>query len=135
MKLLEPPISEEAIPYWDATREQRLVLPWCTACNAPFWYPRPTCPRCLGDAIEWKAASGNGEVYAVSVQYTPGPMREEADGPYAVVLVDLAEGVRVMSNVVGCAPEDVAVGMKVHVHWHPLSDGRHLPFFEPGASA
>jgi uncharacterized OB-fold protein len=131
MKLLEPPISEEAIPYWDATREQRLVLPWCTDCNSPFWYPRPTCPRCLHDNIEWKPASGAGEVYAVSVQYKPGPMREATDGPYAVALVDLAEGVRMMTNVVGCAPDAVTVGMAVKVHWYALSDGRHLPFFAP----
>ena len=131
MKLLEPPVSEEAIRYWDATREQRLVLPWCTACGKPFWYPRPTCPRCLSDDIEWKPAAGTGEVYAVSVQYKPGPMRDEADGPYAVALVDLAEDVRVMTNVVGCAPEEVTVGLPVTVHWHALSDGRHLPFFTP----
>jgi uncharacterized OB-fold protein len=131
MKLFEPPISEEAIPYWDATRTQQLVIPWCTDCGQPFWYPRPTCPRCLHDAIEWRAAQGTGTVNAVSVQHKPGPFRDEADGPYAVALVDLAEGVRVMTDVVGCAPEAVTVGMAVRVTRHPLPDGRHLPFFEP----
>jgi uncharacterized OB-fold protein len=58
-------------------------------------------------------------------------MRDLADGPYAVVLVDLAEGVRMMSNVVGCPPEAVTVGMDVRVAWLPLSDGHHLPQFEP----
>jgi uncharacterized OB-fold protein len=58
-------------------------------------------------------------------------MRDPADRLYAVALVDLAEGVRVMSNVVGCPPEAVTIGMDVRVAWLPLSDGRHLPRFEP----
>jgi uncharacterized OB-fold protein len=58
-------------------------------------------------------------------------MRDPNDGPYTVALVDLAEGVRIMSNVVGCPPETVSVGMEVRVAWHALADGRHLPQFEP----
>jgi uncharacterized OB-fold protein len=129
--MIEPPISAHARPFWDATREQRLVLPWCRACDAPFWYPREICPRCLAEDIDWRDATGDGAVYAVSVQHRPGPGRDAADGPYAVVLVDLAEGVRMMSNVTGHAPDDVTVGMDVRVTWIPLSDGRNLPQFEP----
>jgi uncharacterized OB-fold protein len=131
MTVLEPPVSEVAAPFWDATRREELVLPWCTACDRPFWYPREMCPACLGDAIEWRPAAGTGDVYAVSVQHRAGPGRDEADGPYAVALVDLAEGVRVMANVVGCPPDDVAVGMAVRVAWEPLSDGRNLPQMTP----
>lgn len=132
-KYFSPPPSDEARPFWDATREQRLVLPWCTRCDAAFWFPRPTCPRCLGDAIEWRDAAGTAEVYAVSVMHRPGPFRDEADGPYTVALVDLPEGVRMMTNVVDCPPEDVTVGMPVRVRWQPLDDGRHLPLFAPSA--
>jgi len=127
--LIEPPASDEAAPFWEATRRGELVLPWCRACERPFWYPRAICPRCLGDAVDWRSASGNGVVYAVSVQHLPGPGRDAADGPYAVVLVELAEGVRVMGNVLECAPDDVHVGMRVRVTWHPLADGRQLPQF------
>ena len=132
MTLLEPPASEAAAPFWEATRRDELVLPWCTACERPFWYPRDVCPGCLGHAIEWRPATGAGQVYAVSVQHAPGPGRRPDDGPYAVALVDLAEGVRVMTNVVGCPPEDVTVGMAVRVTWAPLSDGRKLPQMTPG---
>jgi uncharacterized protein len=127
--LIEPPASDDAAPFWEATRRGELVLPWCRACERPFWYPRAICPRCLGDTVEWRSASGNGVVYAVSVQHLPGPGRDAADGPYVVVLVDLAEGVRVMGNVLECAPDDVHVGMRVRVTWHPLADGRQLPQF------
>jgi uncharacterized OB-fold protein len=132
MTLLEPPPASEASePFWEATRECRLVLPWCTACERALWYPRGFCPGCLGSAIEWRPAAGTGEVHAVSVHHKPGPGRDPGDGPYAVALVELPEGVRMMSNVVGCPPERVAVGMALRVVWHPLSDGRHLPQFTP----
>ena len=131
MQLFEPPVAEAAVPYWDATREQHLVLPWCTGCERPHWYPRERCPWCLTDTVEWRPASGAGEVYALSVQHRPGPMRDPAAGPYAVVLVELAEGVRVMSNLVDTDLTDATVGMAVQVRWEPLSDGRHLPFFAP----
>jgi uncharacterized protein len=129
--LFEPPVSEASTVFWDATRQRRLVLPWCTSCERPFWYPREVCPRCLGGAIEWRDASGNGVVHALSVQHRPGPMRDPAAGPYVVALVDLAEGVRIMTNIVGCEPDAANVGMAVRVTWQPLADGRHLAQFEP----
>jgi uncharacterized protein len=129
--LFVPPESEVGAPFWEATRREELVIPWCRTCEAPFWYPRESCPRCLGDEIEWRAAGGAAEVHAVSVQHRPGPGRSSDDGPYAVVIVDLAEGVRMMSNVVGCEPDDVEVGMALRVAWRPLPDGRNLPQFTP----
>src|SRR5207244_8198135 len=105
--------------------------PWCRSCNQPFWYPRAICPSCLGDDIEWRPASGKGEVYASSVMARPGnPMMAERV-PYVVALVQLEEGPRLMTNIVGCDPFDVRVGQAVQVTWEALSDGRNLPLFEP----
>ena len=131
-RLLEPPAPTElSAPFWDATREQRLLLPWSTATGKPMWYPREVDPAEPDAPVEWRQASGEGTVYAASVHHRPGPGRDEADGRYVVALIELAEGVRMMSNVVGCPPEEVTVGMPVRVAWHPLSDGRHLPQFTP----
>ena len=82
-----------------ATREQRLVLPWCTACERPHWYPRGFCPVCLSEDIDWRDASGEAVVHAVSVQpKTPHPgLRDRT--PYAVAIVELPEGVRMMVAV------------------------------------
>ena len=99
--------------------------------TAPIWYPRATCPICLVGELEWRPASGAGVVYAVGVHHLPGPGRDASDVPYTVALIDLAEGVRMMSNVVDCPPEPVTVGMDVTITWKPLSDGRHLPQFAP----
>jgi uncharacterized protein len=125
----EPPISEAAEPFWNATREGRLLLPWCTACARPVWYPREVCPRCLGSTLEWRESHGRGVVYACTVEHKAQTRALAA--PYVVALVELDEGVRLLSNVVGRPPERVAVGDRVRVTWEPLSDGRRLPLFEP----
>jgi uncharacterized OB-fold protein len=124
----EPPPSEAAEPFWQATGDEQLVLPWCTACERAMWYPRPTCPLCLGTAIEWRPASGAGTVYALSLQHRPAHPKLADRVPYAVALVDLAEGVRMMSEVLPST--EVQVGDAVQVLWEPLSDGRNLPLFE-----
>ena len=126
-----PPESAEGAPFWEATRERRLVLPWCDECEAPFWYPRAACPRCLSTAIDWRPASGRGTVYAASAQHVAAVPALSERVPYSVALIELEEGVRLMSNVVGCAADDVHAGMAVQVTWEALQDGRHLPQFEP----
>jgi uncharacterized OB-fold protein len=131
VKLVEPPVTPLSGPFWDATRDRRLVLQWCVACERAIHYPRAVCPSCAGSRLTWREAAGVGQVHAVSVQHRPAIGRDPDDGPYAVVLVDLPEGVRLMSNVVGCEPDEVAVGMAVRLTWLALSDGRNLPVFEP----
>lgn len=131
MKLIEPPVTEASAPFWDATREQRFVLPWSTATGKPVWYPREVDPAAPDQPFDWRGASGEGVVYAASVHHKTGPGRDPDDGPYVVALVELPEGVRMMTNIVGCPPDEVTVGMPVRLVWHPLSDGRHLPMFAP----
>jgi len=125
----EPPVSEVATPFWEATRQGRLLLQWCTACERPVWYPREVCPACLGSTLEWRESQGRGVVYAYTVEHKAQTRALEA--PYVVALVELDEGVRLLSNVVGRRPERVAVGDRVRVTWETLSDGRRLPLFEP----
>jgi uncharacterized OB-fold protein len=128
---IEPPITETTQPFWDATREHRYLLQWCTDCEKPIYYPREACPSCLGAALEWRPASGRGSVYAVTVEHKPQTSTIATEEPFAVALIDLEEGVRIMSNVVGCPPGEVTVDMAVGLTWEPLSDGRNLPQFEP----
>jgi len=127
----EPPVSKVSEPFWEATREQRLVLQHCTGCGKAVWFPRVLCPHCGGRDLEWREVGGGGVVYAVSVQYKPAHPGLADRTPYAVALVDLDAGVRVMSNVFGCPAEDVTVGQRVTAAWEPLSDGRHLLIFQP----
>ena len=102
---MEPPVGDESQPFWDATRDEVLRLPWCTECEQAIFYPRAICPRCLGSAIEWRDASGHGTVHAVTVESRPQNPGMAAMAPYAVALIDLDEGVRMTTNIVGCEPE------------------------------
>lgn len=125
----EPPVTEFTTPFWDATREQRLLLPWCRSCDEPFWFPRETCPRDLSPDIGWRPAEGHGVVHAVSVMPKPANPLMAGREPYVVALIDLAEGVRMMSTVVDGDPWSVGVGDRVVLAWEPLSDGRQLYVF------
>lgn len=127
----EPPTSEVSQPFWDATRERRFLIQWCGPCERPIFYPREVCPQCLtGQGLEWRESNGNGTVYAASVQHKPANPMMADRVPYVVALVELDEGIRIMSNVVNCPPDDVTVGRPVRLTWEPLSDGRNLPQFE-----
>jgi uncharacterized OB-fold protein len=127
----EPPVSDVSQPFWDATRARQFVLQWCVTCDRPVFYPRAVCPGCLGDRLEWRPSRGDGLVYAVTVEHRPQDRRLASRAPYTVALVDLDEGVRLLTNIVGCDPATVTVGMPVAVAWEPLSDGRQLPVFTP----
>jgi uncharacterized OB-fold protein len=127
----EPPQSEATRPFWAASRDRRLVLQWCRTCERAIHYPRDACPRCLGEALEFRPSPGVGTVYAISVMPKPANPLMAGREPYAVALIDLEDGVRFMSNVVGIDPYAVQVGMPVRLTWEPLSDGRHLPQFAP----
>jgi uncharacterized OB-fold protein len=128
---MEPPETETSAPFWAATREQRLVVQWCTACESPVWFPREVCPACLGSGLEWRASEGTGSVYTFAVEHRPPSLAPLGDHPYVVALVELDEGIRMMTNIVGCEPAQVRVGQRVEVAWERLSDGRHLPLFTP----
>ncbi|HZT67756.1 MAG TPA: Zn-ribbon domain-containing OB-fold protein [Acidimicrobiales bacterium] len=132
---LEPPVSPEAAPFWDATRQRQLMLQWCRACDLPVHHPRVLCPRCGGTDLDWREAAGRGRVHAFTVLHRPGNPTMAERVPYVVALIDLEEGARMMSNVVGCEPGRVAVGMPVRVGWEDLPDGRALPVFEPAGEA
>ena len=124
-------MTDVSAPFWEATREKRITLQRCADCQSWVWYPRSACIACLGEDLRWTEVSGEGSVYAVSVHYRPGVAEMKERVPYAVALVELREGVRLLTNVVGCDPESVRIGQRVELAWEALSDGRHLPVFEP----
>ena len=103
----------------------------CSTCDRVVFYPRAICPGCLGDTLEWRPSRGTGRVYAVTVEQRQLNPRFPLRAPYAIALVDLDDGGRMLSNIVECDPAAVTVGMAVAVTWEPLSDGRRLPQFVP----
>ncbi len=128
-----PRPTAETQPWWDACRESRLLLQRCAACGAHQFYPRMMCARCDSDAVEWVAASGRGRIRSYTVVRRPVSKAYAAMTPYVVALVELAEGPTLMSNIVDCVPEAVAVGLPVQVTFERWSAEISVPMFRLAA--
>jgi len=119
-------------PFWDGCARHELLLQCCAACGRHRFPPSPVCADCGSDAAEWVPASGRGTVYSWIVVRHPVPRESfEREVPYVVALVALDEGVRMASNVVGCAPDRVRAGMPLEVVFDDVQDGVALPKFRP----
>jgi uncharacterized OB-fold protein len=125
-----PGVDPETEPYWKATHDGRLLVQRCTSCGNHQLYPRWRCLRCRGQ-VEWVEASGRGTVYSFTVIRQNFSRSFRHLIPYVVALVDLDEGPRLMSNLVGCEPDEARVGMRVRVKFEPVSDDASVPLFEP----
>jgi uncharacterized protein len=125
-----PYIHDETKPYWEAAKRHELKIKRCKTCGGYYFYPRDFCPACFSSDVEWTTASGRGTIYSYTVCHRPAPGFEE-DVPYSLVIVELEEGVRMMSTVVGCANEDLKIGMAVQVVFDDITEEVTLPRFEP----
>ena len=126
-----PEGERDLAPFFAAAKGHRLVVQRCTGCGALRFPPRELCSGCLSTEATWVPVSGRGEIYSFNVMhqvYHPG---FAAEVPYAVVLVKLAEGPKMISNVVGIDAHAVRIGMPVRVVFEQLSDEVTLPKFTP----
>jgi uncharacterized OB-fold protein len=125
-----PVRDAENAPYYDALQRHELRLQRCP--NGHFRYPvSPVCPDCLSPEFSWELVSGRGTVYSFIVVhqvYDPG-FKDEV--PYNVAVVELAEGPRLVTNIVGCRNEDVRVGMAVAVRYEDATPEFTLVKFAP----
>jgi len=126
-----PKPDKDSEVYWDAARRHELVLQQCRACERFRFYPRLVCPHCLSDQFEWRRASGRGVVYSFTVIHRPPFPAFRDHVPYVLALIDLEEGVRMMSNVVGCEPSEVRIGLPVEVTFADVTEEVTLPKFKP----
>lgn len=122
--LPSPPMNAEAEPFYAAAREGRFMLKRCTDCGKTHWYPRAVCPHCFSSNTEWVPGSGRGVIYAFS------PMRR-VDPPYTLAYVTLAEGPTMMTNLVDCDVDALAIGQSVRLVFKPSEDGTPVPCFTP----
>ena len=129
-----PTPSHVSRPFWDAAKEHRLTYQRCSACGTRVFYPRDICPgpECFGvGTLEWVESSGKGWVYASSISYQPAHPAFAADVPYVLAIVELDEGVRMHTNVIGIDPKEVEIGMRVEVAWDDVTPEFSLPKFRP----
>jgi uncharacterized OB-fold protein len=128
-----PLLTEDNRFFWEAAREGRLVAQRCSSCGRLLHPPRPMCPDCLSIEIEVVELSGLGSVYSYTVVHHPQNPRFEY--PLVAALVDLDEGIRLVSNLVGEAARAPAIGLQVHVAFAPTDRDYKVPVFELRGSA
>ncbi len=128
-----PSLDEmDTAPFWSATKDKRLTYQKCDNCGAVVWHPRRHCTGCVDGTLSWHEASGAGTVYTFSVVRQSYHPFFRSLVPYAVAWIDLDEGPRILSNVVGVddPTSDISCGMKVKVSWEE-HDELNVPLFEP----
>ena len=133
-----PTITSEARPFWEGAAKQQLLMQCCLDCSAYIWTPRPSCFECGSENMQWQKLSGRGEVYSFTViRQVVGRAASQAfekDIPYVIAWIDLDEGPRMITNVIGCPVENVTLGMKVSVIFEQQSADIWLPKFMPVSS-
>lgn len=124
-----PQPTAETAPYWAAAREGRLAVQRCGACGHHQFYPRAFCTACLAENLQWVDASGRGRIYTFTVCRIAAGPAFEARLPYAVAIVELDEGVRLLANIEGDAAR-ISIGAPVTVCFERIDDGCTLPQFK-----
>lgn len=128
---LAPTISPDTEFFWNGLRDHKLLIQRCQGCGALRNPPRPMCPHCR--SLNWEAieSSGHGTVYSYAMPHEPKfPFFEY---PYIVVLVELDEGVRLVSNLCEMDPADVSVGMRVEAFFQDFDNDLVLHQFRPSS--
>jgi uncharacterized OB-fold protein len=125
-----PRPTPETQHFWDGTRSGELRLQRCNECDHVYFPPRPFCPSCSSRSVRVFRASGRGRLLSYVINHRPHPAWS---GPYAIAIVELDEGPRMMSNIVGCdqTPDALQLDMSLTVTFENVSDDIALPLFTP----
>lgn len=122
-----PIVMWDNMGFWEGINKHELVFQRCKQCGTWLHPPRPACPSCRSFEREWTRSSGKGTVYSwVTYLESPHPAFK---APFSVVLVELEEGVRLISNMVDVAPEEISIGMPVEVVFEDITEELTLPKF------
>jgi uncharacterized OB-fold protein len=122
-----PRIGPDNEPFWEGCRAHRLMLPTCEECGKPHLPPGPVCPFCLSDRVAWRQASGRGRISTWTIVHKEWFAAFKNDLPYNVIQVELDEGPRLTSSLVGDAKP--AIGQRVEVVFDDVDDTLTLPRF------
>jgi uncharacterized OB-fold protein len=125
-----PKPTPETQHYWDGTKAGELRLQTCGGCDQIYFPPRPFCPKCGSKEVAITKASGKGRLFSYIINHLPTPGFET---PFAIAVVELEEGPRLMTNIVECeqTPEALVLDMPVEVTFEKMNDEITLPFFKP----
>ena len=126
-----PAVDWQTLAYWEGCGRAEIVLQRCSDCAAVQHRPRGVCADCLSSHLEHFVASGRGEVHTFTVTHQNGMPGFRNACPYVLAYVELEEGPRLMTNIPGCDPEAVEIGMRVKADFVATDEGRAVPRFVP----
>lgn len=126
-----PEPTPETRHFWDGCKEGELRLQRCTDCTHSYFPPRPFCPKCASRNVETFKASGKAFLYSYIINHRPRP--DMGKEPHSIAVVQLEEGPRMMSNIVGCpqTPEALQLDMPLEVIFEKQNEDISLPLFQP----
>ena len=126
-----PAPQQDYAPFWARLREHQLSIQRCQVCGRWIHYPCGACPECSGSALEFEPVSGDGHLYTYTVVHREFGLNLSI--PWVAAFVDLVEqpGLRVATNIVNCAPDELEIGMPVHVVYADYANDVTLAYFEP----
>lgn len=130
-----PHPTEVTRPFWDAAKRHELHVQRCAACETHVFYPREACAACLSTDLDWVRVSGRGTLYSYTIAEAPTHPGFADETPYVIAIVELVEGPRITTNIVGCPPGDVTIGMPVTATFEDVNDEIALVKFRPAADA
>ena len=129
---LIPPTTELTAPYWQAAQRGELMIQHCSSCGAWSFPPRAHCGMCGADGMPWEKVSGTGSIYTFTISHRPPHPVFAEQCPLVIAVVELEEGPRLMTNIVGCEPDELEIGQPVQVDFEPIDDSElKLPVFRP----
>ncbi len=126
-----PEVLPEFAEYWKAARRHELVFQKCGSCGQVIYFPRIICHRCLSGDLEWIRSSGQGIVYSYTIIHQASHESFVSDVPYVYAIIELREGIRMISNIININPMLVKIGMKVKVVFEDVTNEIGIPGFEP----
>jgi uncharacterized protein len=119
--------------FFDGARSGKLMLQHCASCNGWSFPVRERCPHCFAGSLGWRAASGRGTLYTFAIMHQVMNPGFASAVPYNVSQIDLEEGVRMVTNIVGIANDALRIGMKLQVCFEDAGDNVRIPKFCPAA--
>jgi uncharacterized OB-fold protein len=125
-----PVVDADTRPFWEGARARKLMVQRCGACRKYVFYPRALCPHCHSARLDWTEASGKGTIYSFTIARRPAGAAFQNDVPYVIALIDLEEGVRMMSNIITDDVDSVRIGQRVRVVFEDVGPEIALPKFQ-----
>lgn len=128
-----PAPTEHGLPYWKSVRNHQLKFLRCEECGSWINYVKLLCPSCGSRELSWNVCSGKGKLYSYSILHRASSPAFKEKTPYVLAIVELEEGIKMMSHLINCDLAQVDVDMEVEVVFDDVDEQISVPYFQPAS--